>query len=116
MTPEMKRPASAATLSGAESDSGQGSRAHCIAGLSPWASRFVARHPDALARRRLFLDCREIADACARRGFPIKWARPRCEIHAVNHRDRGRVSWLEAVEIARAAWQAAAAEHRRKSA
>lgn len=78
----------------------------------PWASRFARPHPDALARRRLFLDCREIADACARRRLPLKWARVHCELYAVNHRDRRTVGLLEAVDIGRAAWRAAADSHR----
>ena len=113
MRPEMKRPASAATLNGARGDSGQGSRLKCSALSLPLASRFARPHPDALAVRRLYLDCRQIADRCARRGFPIRWARVRCELHAVNHRDRRTVGLLEAVDIGRAAWRAAAAEHRR---
>ncbi len=76
----------------------------------PGASRFTRPHPDALARHHLFIACREIADGCARRGFPIRWARVRCELHAVNH--RGRVGFFEALDIGRAAWRAAADAHR----
>lgn len=111
MTPEMKRPASAATLNGAEGDSGQGSPLKCSAMPLPLASRFARPHPDALARRDLYKLARSIADGCAHRGFPIRWARVPCELFAVNH--RGRVPFLEAVEIGKAAWRAAAAEHRR---
>lgn len=112
MAPEMKSPASAATLNGAECESGKAPHRDHIPRCLPRASTLIAPHPDALARRCLFLYCREIADSCARRGFPIKWARKHCEIYAVNQRDRRRVSWLEAVEIGRAAWHAAAAECR----